>query len=82
MKLEETLAKSAADLASSCSMHSRDISAATDSIARSQLQITQLQEQLDAAAARAEALGSEVAAAAEAQQLSATQVRMCISCCG
>ena len=74
MKLEESLAKSAADLISSSNMHIRDMAAANDSIARSQQQISQLQEQLDAAAARIEATRSELASSIEAQQLSSTQV--------
>ena len=83
MKLEESLAKSAADLVSSSNMHIRDMAAANDSIARSQQQILQLQEQLDAAAARIEATSSELASSIEAQQLSSTQVRSgpTCSCC-
>jgi hypothetical protein len=80
MKLEESLAKSAADLVSSSNMHIRDMAAANDSIARSQQQILQLQEQLDAAAARIEATSSELASSIEAQQLSSTQVRSGPTC--
>jgi hypothetical protein len=74
MKLEDALAKSSAEVTSSASMHSRDMAAANDSISRAQDQILALQEQLDAAAGRAEALSSELAAATEAQQMSVTQV--------
>jgi hypothetical protein len=74
MKLEDALAKSSADFTSSASMHARDMAAANDAISRAQNQIVALQEQLDAAAGHAEVLSSELAAAAEAQQMSATQV--------
>ncbi len=81
MKLEDALAKSNADMTSSVNMHARDMSAAADSIAHAQERIAQLQEQLDASAARIESLGSEVMCATEAQQLSATQVSSGVDCC-
>jgi chromosome segregation ATPase len=75
MKLEEALAKSNADMASSTGMHARDMTAASESLSRAQDNISLLQEQLDIACARIESLSSELAAASEAQQLSATQVQ-------
>jgi exonuclease VII small subunit len=74
MKLEEALAKSNADVVSSANMHAKDMAAATESYSRAQNQILALQEQLDAAAGRIEALSNELATAAEAQQMSAAQV--------
>jgi hypothetical protein len=74
MKLEEALAKSSADVTSSANMHARDMAAASESLSRAHDQISVLQEQLDVAASRIETLSNELASAAEAQQMSATQV--------
>jgi hypothetical protein len=74
MKLEDALAKTSADLASSANMHARDMRAANDSIASAQEQVARLQEQLDASTARVESLGGELATVSEEQQLSTTQV--------
>lgn len=74
MKLEDALAKSNAEIASSANMHARDISAANASVTRAQEQIALLQEQLDTSNAHIESLSSELASATESQQMSATQV--------